>query len=197
VGVSLWPPFCIPNSSPSPVRFNPDELKLRLMRTNSPKMSPSRIRIGPSLFSSVMLSLRQVWVSLNLFLIKASPSPSNARWSKPVACFWCDARVLVGMRFLGYLPWESVTLAFECVAVKTLGWFDSFWRGLNVTLPRLVLKVGLLGLCDFGPIKSCGGNTRGWFFTTAIYSRGWCDLFLLLIGKQARIDVTSGIHYRS
>jgi hypothetical protein len=121
MGVSFWPPFRIPNTSPSQARFNHDEPKLRLMQTDSPKASPSCIGIVPSLFSGVILRLQRVWVSLDLFLGKVLPSTSNAQWPKPLVSFECDAVVSVGMRFLGYFPWKCVTLTFEHLVAETLG----------------------------------------------------------------------------
>jgi hypothetical protein len=121
MGVSFRPPFRIPNTSPSQVRFNHDEPKLRLMQTDSPKASPSCIGIVPLLFSGVILRLQRVWVSLDIFLGKVLPSTSNTQWPKPLASFECDAVVSVGMCFLGYFPWKSVTLAFERLVVETLG----------------------------------------------------------------------------
>jgi hypothetical protein len=87
-----------------------------------------------------------VWVSLNLFLRKVSPSPLNARWSKPLVSFGFNVEVSVGVCFLSYFPWESATLAFKRVGTKTLGRYDDFCEGLDVTLPRPGLKVGLFSL---------------------------------------------------
>jgi hypothetical protein len=76
---------------------------------------------------------------------QASPSPSNTRWLKPLASFRCNVRVSAGIHFLYYFPWKSVTLAFKRVVAGTLGWYDSFCRGLNVALPGPILKVVRLG----------------------------------------------------
>jgi hypothetical protein len=76
--VSLWSPLFTPNSSPSQVRFDLDEPKLRLLWTDSPKVSPLCIRIGPSPFLGVMLRIQRACISLAHSLKKVPPSPSNA-----------------------------------------------------------------------------------------------------------------------
>jgi hypothetical protein len=54
MGVSLQPPFRIPNSSPSQARFNPDEPKLQLMHTDSPK-SVSQPTLHPNMSRYLVL----------------------------------------------------------------------------------------------------------------------------------------------
>jgi hypothetical protein len=101
---------------------------------------------SPLLVSGGTQEFRWACISLLIFIGKTSPSPSNAWLPKLQVSFEWDAGVSVGGRFLGYFPWKSVTLAFECLLVETLGWYDSFGGGLNVALPGPGLKVGLLGL---------------------------------------------------
>jgi hypothetical protein len=55
-----------------------------------------------------------------------------------------------------------------------------FCEGVIVALPRPILKVGPLNLCDFGLIKSRATNLGSGFYP-AIYSRGWCGLFFTFV----------------
>jgi hypothetical protein len=107
MGVPLWPSLRIPNSNPSQARFNPNEPNLRLMWTDSPKVSPSHIEFGPSRYQLLCWGFGDRVFTWFFFLGKASASPSNARWLKLLESFKYGAGALATVRLLGSFSLEK------------------------------------------------------------------------------------------
>jgi hypothetical protein len=85
-GNSLWSSSHIPNSSPSQARFNPDELNLWLMWSDSPgKRHPCTLGLGLHDFSYSRGASASRCFLASFSMEKASPSPLNAWLPKPLS----------------------------------------------------------------------------------------------------------------
>jgi hypothetical protein len=129
---SLWFPIRTPNSSSSHVKLNPDEMKLGLLRIDSPKASLSRNGIGPSWFSGVILRLRRAHVPLNSFPLESITLTFQRGGDGTLSKFyWCCVKVVMWRYLSRLLKWVQV--AFFCdfgpSRSRTAGGLNGFFHG--------------------------------------------------------------------